>query len=60
MEERRQEEQRVELTGILAGMTDLLISLPFYKCPEAFLPWNIFANSKNNVIKFDSSTFTIF
>lgn len=42
------------ITGILA-VTTLFISLPFYKCPEAF-----FANSKNKAINFNSSTFIIF
>lgn len=42
------------------GITALFLSLPFHKCPEAFLQWNIFANSKNKVIKFDFSSFTIF
>lgn len=56
--ESEEEEPGLKLQQV--GRTALFLSLPFHKCPEAFLQWNIFANSKNKVIKFDFSSFTIF
>ena len=57
-DESGEEGPRLKLQHV--GRTALFLSLPFHKCPQAFLQWNIFANSKNKVIKFDFSSFTIF